>query len=205
MQNFLSYDFEFFLLLEEVVMATTKCIIFINSKKTMKTLVLGLLFLGLTNLTFSQNEIAFIDVNSEIEIKPSKTDHINLSFINSFTSADISQRILSFQKVSADYDIKTNPLYTPTKPSTYTVVFKEANNEIENLYNHNGEILSSNQTFLAVRLPYALSSKITKEYQGWSINDIACSISYTKGKAVDIVYKVKLNNGSYKKTIKIAE
>jgi hypothetical protein len=170
----------------------------------MKTIVLGLLFLGLTNLTFSQNEIAYV-VNSEIEFEASKTDHINSSFINSFAFADISQRILSLQKVSADYDIKTDPVYTPNKPTTYTVVVKEAKNKIENLISHSGEILSSNQTFTAIRLPYAISSKIVKEYPGWSIYDIACTISYTKGEAVIIVYKVKLKNGRHNKTLKITE
>ena len=171
----------------------------------MKTLVLGLLFLGLTNLTFSQNEIAYVDVNSEIEFEASKTDHINSSFINSFAFADISQRILSFQKASADYDIKTNPVYTPNKPATYTVIFKEANNKIENLYSHSGEIISSNQTFSAIRLPHAISSKIAKEHLGWSINDIVCTINYTKGEDVNIVYKVKLKSGNHTKTLKITE
>ena len=169
----------------------------------MKTLVLGL-FLGLTSLTFSQNEIAYVDVNSEIEFETSKPDHNNLNFINSFVFSDISQRILTFQKVSADYDIKTDPVYTPTKPSTYTVVFKEANNKIVNLYSHSGEILCSDQTFSAIRLPYTISSKIAKEHPEWLIYDIACTISYTKGKADNIiVYKVKLKNGSHNKTLKI--
>ena len=171
----------------------------------MKTLALGFVFLGLTNLTFSQNEITHVDVNSQIEFEASKKDYKNANFINSFTAIDISKRILSFQKVAANYDIKANPVYTSTKPSTYTVIFKEANDKIENLYSHSGEILSSNQTFSAIRLPHAISSKIAKEHPRWSINDIACSITYTKGEAVDIVYKVKLKNGSRTKTLKITE
>jgi len=191
----------FFCFLKEVLIATTKCII-LKIQETMKTL-LGLLFLGLTSLTFSQNEIAYA-VNSEIEFEASKTDHINSSFINSFEFADISKRILSFQKVSADYDIKTDPVYTPNQPTTYTVIFKEADNKIENLVSQRGEILSSNQTFTAIRLPYIISSKITKEHPGWLIYDVACTISYTKGNADNmIVYKVKLKNGSHNKTLKI--
>lgn len=171
----------------------------------MKNLVVGLLILGLTSLAFSQNEIAQLDVNSEIEFETSKRAPVNLSFINSFATIDISKRILSFQKVAANYDIKANSLYTPSKPSTYTVNFKEANNKIVNLYNHNGEILSSNQSYSEIRLPYAISSKIALEHAGWLINDIKCVISYTKGKDVDIVYKVKIKNGNQSKTLKFAE
>lgn len=170
----------------------------------MKTLVLGLLFLGLANLTFAQNEIAYVE-NSEIEFEASKTGHINSSFINSFAFTDISQRILSLQKVSADYDIKADPVYTPNQPTTYTVVFKEANNKIENFISHSGEILSSNQTFREIRLPHVISSKIVKEYPGWSVYGVACNISYTKGEAVNIVYKVKLRNGSHNKTLNFTE
>ena len=68
----------FFCFLKEVLIATTKCII-LKIQETMKTL-LGLLFLGLTSLTFSQNEIAYA-VNSGSEFEASKTDHINSSFI----------------------------------------------------------------------------------------------------------------------------
>ncbi|HMC01439.1 MAG TPA: hypothetical protein VKN14_10440 [Flavobacteriaceae bacterium] len=168
----------------------------------MKTLVLGLLFLGLTNLTFSQNELAYTKVNSKTTFK---TATINSAFINSFTSTDISKRILSFQKTAADYDITTNPVYRPNNPSTYTVVFKEANNLIENLYSHSGEILSSNQTFTDIRLPYNISSKITMEHQGWAINHVECHIAYTQGEPVNIVYKVKLKNGDQTKTLRIAE
>lgn len=171
----------------------------------MKKLFLGLLLLGLTNLTFSQDGIAYADVNSDIEFEASNKDHINLSFINSFASTDVSLRISSFQKISAEYDIKTNPVYTPTKPTTYTVIFKEDNNEIENLYSHGGEILSSNQKFSAIRLPYAISSKIIVENPGWSINDTACTIAYTQGDAPRIVYKIKLKNRNRSKTLKITE
>lgn len=185
-------------------MAKTKCIIF-KFTTTMKTVVLGFLFLGLTNLTFSQNDIAYVDVSSDITVDVSKKAPMNASFIESFEAVDISKRILSFQKVAANYDVKTDAVYTSKNPTTYTVVFKESNNTIENLYNQSGEILTSNQTFSQIRLPYALSSKITVEHPGWSVHDVKCTIAYSQGEAVIINYKVKLKKGSQTKSIKITE
>ncbi|RKE95362.1 hypothetical protein [Ichthyenterobacterium magnum] len=169
----------------------------------MKTLVLGFLFLGLTSLTFSQNDIAYTNVSSEIKFEASKKETINVSFIKSFETVDLSKRIISFQKVAANYDIKTDPVYMSNKPTTYAVVFKEANNKIENLYNHSGEILSSNQIFSDIRLPYAISSKITIEHPGWSIYNVKCTIAYIQDEAVNIAYKVKLKNGNQSKVLKI--
>ncbi|SFZ91583.1 hypothetical protein SAMN05428642_102149 [Flaviramulus basaltis] len=169
----------------------------------MKNLVIGLLFLGFTNLTFSQNDMAYVNVNPAIKFDVSKKSSSNLDFIKSLTSSDISKRIISFQKVVADYNIKADPVYIKNNKTTYTVTFKEATNEIENIYNKDGEILSSNQAFSNIRLPYRLSSKVALEHPGWSIKNVSCTIAYELGENTNIFYKVKLKNGSKTKTLKI--
>jgi hypothetical protein len=167
----------------------------------MKNLVCALVVLALTNLTFSQNDLAVAKVNNKSVTVKKAT--INSNFMRSLASADMSKRIETFQNLTANYNIKTNPVYTSNKPATYTVVFKEDNNQITNLYDHNGEILSSEQSFSDIKLPYALSSTITKEHPGWSIHKVTCKIAYTKGQAADIVYKVTLKNNGQTKTLKI--
>ncbi|MDO7173548.1 hypothetical protein [Mariniflexile sp. AS56] len=172
----------------------------------MKTFLLGLLFLGFTNLTFSQNNMAYVDVSSEIDfikIRKAAPVAINSSYINSFAAVDISKRILSFQNVAAYYNIKSNEVYTEDKPTTYDVVFQEANNRIENVYDQSGEILSSKQSYKAIKLPYSLSSKVAEQHPGWSIKQVACSIAYLQGEPLDIHYKVKLKKGYRTKTLKI--
>ncbi|MGM5471343.1 hypothetical protein ACS386_13780 [Flavobacteriaceae bacterium LMO-SS05] len=171
----------------------------------MKTVVLGVLFLGLTNLSFSQDEIAYADSHSEPEYKTLKSDHTHLDFINSIASVDISERILSFQSVAAQYDITEEAVYTPNQPATYTVTFKEAHNKIENLYSQDGALLSSYQTFSEIRLPYAISTKIAIEHPGWAIDKVDCTINYTQGEAVNIEYAVKLKNGDQTQSLKFTE
>jgi len=137
----------------------------------MKTCILGLMLLGLTNLTFSQNEVAINDANPNIQLTNLKTNN------NVIAANQISKRITAFQNVVSKYDITSKPIYTPNKPATYTVVFKEAKNIITNVYSYDGEVISSEQKFEDIRLPNIISVDILKEYPGWSINAVDCSIA----------------------------
>ncbi|ULC58192.1 hypothetical protein MBM09_09705 [Flaviramulus sp. BrNp1-15] len=165
----------------------------------MKTSLLGLIFLGLTNLTFSQNQMAFNNTNTSdyLVVKKANT--------NAIISNQVSKRITTFQDVVSKYDITSNSIYTPNIPATYTVVFEEANNVITNHYGHDGEVISSYQKFEDIRLPNNLSADILKTYPGWSIIAVHCSIKYEKDKPTVVSYKVKINKGTKSKTIKITE
>lgn len=165
----------------------------------MKTCILGLLLLGLTNLTFSQNEMAVNDVNSNIQLTSLKMN------TNTLISNQSSKRITAFQNEVSKYDITSKSIYTPKNPSNYTVVFKEAQNVITNIYNHDGEVISSEQTFKAIRLPNNISISILKEYPNWSIKAVNCVITYEKSKDVKKLYKIKISNGTKSKTIKVIE
>lgn len=157
------------------------------------------MLLGLTNLTFSQNEIAF---NSS-----SQNSHLENLKANKRTpeASLISKRITSFQIVAANYNIISKPIYTPNNPTTYTVVFKEAKNVITNVYSHDGDVISSNQKFEAIRLPAHISANILEHYPGWAINAVDCTIKYKKEKQTEVTYKVKINNGTKSKTVKFTE
>lgn len=165
----------------------------------MKTSIFGLLFLGLTSLSFSQNQIAFNNTNNNDYLKVKKAKN------SAVVTNQISKRITTFQNEVSKYDITSNSIYTPKKPATYTVVFKEANNSITNLYNQNGEVISSEQKFEAIRLPNTINSKILNDYPEWSVNKVNCTIKYEKGKQTITSYKIRINNGAKSKVIKISE
>ncbi|OUR91905.1 hypothetical protein A9Q87_08880 [Flavobacteriales bacterium 34_180_T64] len=165
----------------------------------MKTSILGLLFLGLTSLTFSQNEMAFNDKSTNIHEETLKTGSSTIEL------NQISKRITAFQNVVSKYDITSKPIYRSNKSATYTVVFKEAKNKITNVYNHDGEVISGEQKFEDIKLPYIISVAILKEYPGWSINAVHCSISYEKDRGTLVSYKIKIKNGTKSKTIKVVK
>jgi hypothetical protein len=163
----------------------------------MKTLIFGLLVLGFTNLTFSQNEMAY---NAE---KPNTSLEVAKANSTTIESSQISKRMTTFQNVVAHYDITAKTFYTPNKPATYTVVFKEAKNSITNVYDQNGAVLQSDQKFHDIRLPYTILSSIAKEYPGWGIHKVNCEVSYSEGETQSISYDIKLKKGSSTKSVKI--
>lgn len=172
----------------------------------MKTCILGLMLLGLTNLTFSQNEVAINDVNSSIELPEITTNRTTTtSHADGIVFHQASQRITAFQNAVSKYDITSNAIYTPKKTATYTVVFKEANNVITNVYNHEGDAISSVQNYKNVRLPITISASILKDYPNWSITGVHCTIKTDQNKDAIVSYKVKIINGNKRKTIKVID
>ncbi len=167
----------------------------------MKTYVIGLIFLGLTSLMHSQNEITKVNENtvnskSDITVK-------NLDYLASFDAENLSESINLFHKKVANFDIKSLSIYTPNEPSNYTVVFKERNNEIITIYNQAGTIISSNEKFEGNKLPYSISSKVSKSHPGWEINKVKCFITYSGNRNSETYYKIVLKKDNKKQTIKI--
>tara|TARA_R110002126_G_scaffold15928_2_gene64540 strand:- start:1024 stop:1551 length:528 start_codon:yes stop_codon:yes gene_type:complete len=168
----------------------------------MKKFLFGLFILGLTNLTFSQQLAVVLTSNSYVPVKRSKTIK-NSDFISAFSKEDMSSRIQKFQKIVANYDLRSKSIFEASDPSTYEVVFKEGSNKIVTVYNQEGNILSSKGEFENIRLPYVISKDLSKKYPGWEFNKIQCSINYSENGSTNIIYKVLLKNGRNKKTVKI--
>jgi len=166
----------------------------------MKTYVLGILFLGFTNLMIAQNDLAILTPSNTTVYSSSKTV-LNTDYLNTVTHQDISKKIENLQKVVANFDIQMNKIYKSKTHSNYTVDFKEGDNSITAIYNKNGELLSCEENYQAVKLPYFVSSKLSKDYPNWYIKKVQCDIKYTKNKEPKVTYKVAINNGNKTKNI----
>ncbi len=169
----------------------------------MKTCILGFLFLGLTNLLHSQNEVAAVSVDLstyEIPVRSTKIAK-NDTYANSVNTMVASERIKKFQTLVANYDIKDSNVYIANKPLTYTVVFKEGENTIKALYDRSGTIIRCEETFQNVRLPHAIGVKLSKEHPGWSFHEVMCNVDYDSNALADVKYKVALKKGSKIKTV----
>lgn len=163
----------------------------------MKSYLLSLMFIGLANLTFSQNQIAYNSSNIDPLLETKK------SSAKAPIANQISKRITNFQKEAANYDITKASIYRPNTSRTYTVVFKEANNSIENTYDKHGDLIESKQEYSEIKLPYSISSKLAKAHPGWAINDVDCTINYKTNDATIITYEVKLKKDNVIKTVTI--
>ncbi len=168
----------------------------------MKTIVTGLIFLGFTTLMQSQNEIAFVNVNSEAAVKPSKNILINSNYYSSFENKISSERVRKFQKVVANYDLKNASIYSNER-SNYSIVFEEGNNQIKAEYNQEGKIVQCTETFNGIKLPYTIGNDVAKKYPGWEFTDISCHVYYNENTEDEVIYKVAIQNGNKKKTLRL--
>lgn len=169
----------------------------------MKTIVLGLTFLGFTILMQAQNEIAAVDVNLNEYLKPTKNVILNSDYYKAFDTKIASERVRKFQNLVANYDIKTNGIYSNSNLSHYTVVFKEGANEITAEYNPQGIIVQCKELFKDIKLPYAISSDIAKTYPGWKFSNVSCEVLYNAENDQQVTYKVAIENGNKRKTLKL--
>ena len=165
----------------------------------MKKFLIGLFILGLTNLTFSQQQLAVVNYNSDVAVERNK----NVDFLSVFAKEDMASRIQKLQKVVADYDITSKSIFKADDPSTYKVVFKEGKNEVIAVYNQDGYMVSSEGKYVNIRLPYVIGKDLSKTYPGWRFNKNHCTIDYLESGKTNIIYTVQLEKGNRKKTVKI--
>ena len=169
----------------------------------MKTLVLGIIFIGLTSFSFSQNQLASTMTSSDLTSHSSKKSLLNIDYLNTVNRVDVSKKIQKLQSVVASYKIKEQNIYQSKRNTTYTVDFSEGDNKIEAIYDKNGDLLSSEENYKTIKLPYDLSSKIAKAHPGWAFDKIQCNIKYSKDEQTHISYRVIMKQGRKTKTINI--
>ena len=168
----------------------------------MKNYVLGFLFFGLTNLMFAQDELVTININDHALIS-THVNNTNELYLNSMTDIDMSKKILKLQDIVANYNIQLSKVYRKNSLSTYTVNFKEGNNKLIAVYDRDGQLISSQEKYQSIKLPYSLSSNLIKLNRGWGIEQVFCNIEYNKNVDAQIVYKVILKKGKETKKITI--
>ena len=167
----------------------------------MKKLIIGLLFLGVTNLSFSQNTNYGI---TEVELEGVVVTAPNYTYLNKVFDKNTPNRVRQLELEAAKYNIKDDSAYDPRFSVDYEVVFKQANGRINAKYDNDGELISCSEKFLNVKLPVSIiSSNIFEDNNGWTLHKDAYLVSYKKGRDVKKVYKVQLRKGKQKKNFTI--
>ncbi|WP_179338782.1 hypothetical protein [Winogradskyella ludwigii] len=173
----------------------------------MKTHVLGLIALGLTNLMIAQNDIAEVTNSDAIMYSKSKSintvANLNSEYLSLASHDGVAIVVKKIQKIVANYDIKTADVYLSNRNTTYTVNFMEGGNTVEAVYNKAGKIISCKEYYNDIRLPYNVSTKIAKQYPGWSFDKIKCEIVYAIDKASLTTYKITIKKERKSKNVTI--
>ncbi|MBT8304804.1 MAG: DUF3450 domain-containing protein, partial [Bacteroidia bacterium] len=112
----------------------------------MKSLITGLLFVGLTSLGVAQNNgIEQVEL-SEVNVTP-----LNLTYLNTVQDTDTPEKVKELENVASRYDVTESPVFNK-KFEAYEVIFKETDGKIVATYDQNGKILSSMERFSNVVL-----------------------------------------------------
>lgn len=153
----------------------------------MKSLLFGLLFLGLTTQAYSQS-------NNNIIVK-------NLRYLDKVNSKNSPVIVKKLENIVANYDIKKADIYRSKSKNTYDVTFEETNGIIKATYNKNGKLINTIEEFKDLKLPLQVSKSIMDTYPGWAFIGNTHQIEYINGK-VKKVYLIRIKKNASNKELK---
>ncbi|MBU2929332.1 hypothetical protein [Winogradskyella psychrotolerans] len=172
----------------------------------MKSCLFGLIFLGLTNLSTAQQDLAMetFQLNDE-NYTPRHISIPNEHYLNLELEATqpLAISIKKLQKVAAEFDVTKDPVYSKRKSMTYTVNFKSNENHITAVYDTDGIILNSKEYYEDVRLPLKISNQVAKDYPGWAFHNSKCAVNYDSSNGSVITYTIVLKKKNKHKSISL--
>jgi hypothetical protein len=166
----------------------------------MKTILVGLTLLGLTNLAYSQspaNQVNTVKLE-EIVVSPMR----NVSYFNSVNEQNSSVHVKKLQSEASNYDITTSKVFNNTFES-YEVLFKSTYGSIIASYDSKGELLNSFEKFVEVLLPEKVVKTLKSNYSDWKLNSTTYLVNYYNNREVKKVYQVQLKKDAKKMNLKI--
>lgn len=158
----------------------------------MRAFILGLVFLGLTSLSFAQEEGKLL---SEVEVYAT-----NYDYLKSVKSNSIHPAISLLERKAAKFDVKSLNL-EEDRYLTYKVLFFIPKGKISALYDNDNNIIRTIEKFSDVNLPIPVVKSVLKTYPDWNIESDMFLVNYHCKKGIKKIYKITLQKND--KSIKI--
>ncbi|MBD0831799.1 hypothetical protein [Aestuariibaculum sediminum] len=198
----------------------------------MKSLLFGLTLIGLTTLCHSQvdtkvhseylaSETDFLLNDPSMYLERGNTSHLifrdkgmpiskpvkalNANYLEAVTVTVNCERVNALESLVANYDL-TKQKFFNNKTKSYDIEFKEGNNHngsIKVVYDNNGKLISSLESFTDIRLPRPILDAIHAVYPGCIILKNTYKVYYSVKKGTQKLYKVKIDNHGNKAIIKV--
>lgn len=145
----------------------------------MKTLIIGLFFLSLTNLTTAQNK----------------------NYLNSINAKNTAKQIVQLQKRAANFNIKSLESFENNIEATYDVTFENSIGKIVATYNNGGVILKTIEEYKNVKSPKQVRLDILKSHPNWIIVGNILKIDYSRIEKPKKSFNVTISKGNKNQTI----
>jgi hypothetical protein len=165
----------------------------------MKKAVIGLLFLGLASLAFSQEPEGKAQ---EVELEGVTVTSPNFNYLNSVQDKNTPEIVKVLERKAASFDLKESPIYNRIDEA-YEVFFSNSKGKIVATYDNDGQILSSFEKFGDVVLPVPVRNTIFADYPDWKVNSNAYAVSYYRHKGVKKTYHFQISKNDKKKNLKL--
>jgi hypothetical protein len=164
----------------------------------MRNLIIGMFFIGLTNLAIGQQRE---DVAKEVELAEVTLTAINSDYLLAVQDHQTPAAARALESMAANYDVKASPHFNAVS-KIYEITFRNRLGSIYAVYDPDGEMLAAFENIKNVSPPQALRETIFEEYPGWTIAKSKYQVRYLNGKDAKRQYKAQLRNGNKKKTMK---
>ena len=177
----------------------------------MRTLILSFACVfTISNLFAQQSDLSFLDLehfesksvqfnNDNSYLKNLNSDYLVESFFNESSSI-----IKTWKQKLAYYNLKKSGVYDNSEKATYEIVYKNEQVDIVAIYNTEGKLLSTRETYKNIKLPLKLMVEISKAHPNYAFisNSFKCKYNHKTG--IDKqYYLIKIDDGSHKKTLQV--
>ena len=171
----------------------------------MKTLIISIM-LSLTAAVISAQEVTVLDearlFYAPLNVTVTQDGDNYIYNIKESQSRQFARDPIGFMK--ANFDIQSFINHTANKEyHSYLVTFKSTNGSLEADFDKKGNLLETRQQFKNVLLPADIRNDVYQDYKGYTLTK-AKYTARTKGEIfANATYKIKLENGKEKQTLKI--
>lgn len=166
----------------------------------MKKLLIGIIFLGLTNLAFAQ---ASSMERGTLELEGITVMPANMGYYTNVVNGGIKAlKVVELQKTLASFDITKSSFYDG-KNRLYHFDFSHKDGSASATYDRKGKIVKSYERYKNIAFPPEVRNSIFKAFPGWSTEANTYIVSYNTGQNAQKVLKVKLEREGKTKRIKL--
>ncbi len=171
----------------------------------MKTLIISITLI-LTATMLSAQEVTVLDETrlfyAPLNVVVDQDGDSYIYEVNERLGRQFAKDPIGF--MNANFDIQSFINHTADKRyNAYLVTFKSTHGSLEADFDKNGKLLETRQQFKNVVLPPYIRNDVHQTYEGWTLTKTKYT-ARTKGEILaNATYKIKLENGREKQTLKI--
>ena len=130
---------------------------------------------------------------------------VNYKYLDAISSAEVPALVKQLEEEVAYFNFKESDFYNE-KDDTFSVAFYIPEGKILAIYNKDGEIVSTRERFINIKLPRQIMRSIIKNYSDWTVVGDTYKVNYNgKNGNINKQYKVKLKNEKDTKVVKLTE